>query len=61
LHCSWYEKNISFIALCSRNHEVATVKNQEMPLVWGLIGKSISDGNLEANSSISDNNTVLSG
>lgn len=25
-----------------------TVKNQEMALAWGLTGKSVSDGNLEA-------------
>lgn len=26
---------------------MATIKYQEMPLVWGLKWKSISDGNLE--------------
>lgn len=25
-----------------------TVKNQELPLAWGITGKSVSDGNLEA-------------
>lgn len=46
LHCSWDEKKSAFWPY-ARNHEVATIKYQEMPLVWGLKWKSISDGNLE--------------
>lgn len=29
------------------NHEVATIRYQEMPLVWSLRGKSISHTNSE--------------